>query len=144
MKHNIQIVQCSSNRCDNCPQQFKLECQELVSENQEEGKSTILVEKSRGLFHIRFSGKPVLANPPWSVDGWESIFIGNDNDLFHNMIDLIDVYRVGPYVSLFFDEQDSHQIRYVQLPVVRTALELSLLSNLGKGSVNSTNPETIS
>ncbi|MFW9843637.1 MAG: ATPase, T2SS/T4P/T4SS family, partial [Candidatus Thorarchaeota archaeon] len=48
------------------------------------------------------------------------------------------------YVSLFFDEQDSHQIRYVQLPVVRTALELSLLSNLGKGSVNSTNPETIS
>ncbi|MHA1576354.1 MAG: ATPase, T2SS/T4P/T4SS family [Candidatus Thorarchaeota archaeon] len=71
-----------------------------------------------------------MTDPPWSIDRWESIFVGKDNDLFHNVIDLVDIYRVGPYVSLFFDEQDSHHIRYTHLPVVRTALELSLLSDL--------------
>ena len=140
MKHSVQIVQCSSNRCDNCPKQFELECQELVLGNQDVEKSTILVERNRGMFHIRFSGKQILTEPPWSVDGWESIFVGKDGDLFHNMIDMIDIYRVGPYVSLFFNDQDSYQIRYVQLPVVRTALELSLLSDLGRDSTSSSIP----
>ncbi|TFH10138.1 MAG: hypothetical protein E4H14_03140, partial [Candidatus Thorarchaeota archaeon] len=81
-----------------------------------------------------------MTEPPWSVDGWESIFVGKDGDLFHNMIDMIDIYRVGPYVSLFFNDQDSYQIRYVQLPVVRTALELSLLSDLGRDSTSSSIP----
>lgn len=143
MKHrNIRIVQCSSNRCDNCPKQFELGCQELLSENQERERSTILVESSRGLFHIRFSGNQILTKPPWSEDGWESIFVGKDNDLLYNMIDMIDIYRVGPYVSLFFNEQDSYQIRYVQLPVVRTALELSLLSDLSRNSMKPANPVT--
>ena len=140
MKQNVQIVQCSSNRCDSCPKQFELECKELVSGNQDREKSTILVETSRGLFHIRFSGNSILVNPPWSTDGWESIFIGKDSDLFHNMTEMIDIYRVGPYVSLFFNVQDGRQIRYIQLPIVRTALEISLLSDLGKDTKSSTNP----
>ena len=136
----MQIVECSSNRCDSCPKQFELECQDLVSGSQDKGKSTILVERNRGLFHIRFSGKPILNDPPWSADGWESIFVGKDSELFHNMINLMDIYRVGPYVSLFLNAQDGRQIRYVQLPVIRTGLELSLLSDLGKDSVSLINP----
>jgi Flp pilus assembly CpaF family ATPase len=88
------------------------------------------MEKNRGLVHIRFSGNPIITEPPWSTDGWESIFIGKDNDLFHNVPDLVDIYRVGPYISLFFDEQDCHLIRYTHLPVVGTALELSLIGDL--------------
>jgi flagellar protein FlaI len=140
MKPSVQIVECSSNRCDSCPNQFELECQMLVSGNQDKGKSTILIERNRGLFHVRFSGKQILTDPPWSADGWESIFVGKDSDLFHNMMDMVDIYRVGPYVSLFLNEQDSHQIRYVQLPVVRTGLELSLLSDFGEDSVSLINP----
>ncbi len=140
MKHYVRIVQCSSNRCGSCPKQSKLECQELVSGNQNEKESTILMEKSRGLVHIRFSGNPIITEPPWSTEGWESIFIGNDNDLFHNVLDLVDIYRVGPYVSLFFDEQDCHLIRYSHLPVVGTALELSLLSDLVNDYRCSINP----
>ena len=140
MKPSVQIVECSSNRCDSCPNQFELECQKIVPGNQDKGKSTILIERNRGLFHVRFSGKPILTNPPWSADGWESIFVGKDSDLFHNMMDMVDIYRVGPYVSLFLNEQDSYQIRYVQLPVVRTGLELSLLSDFGKDSVSLINP----
>ena len=96
MKHCVQIIQCSSNRCDNCPNQSELGCQELVSRNQDGKKTTILIEKKRGLVHVRFSGNRILLEPPWSTDGWESIFIGKDNDLFHNVIDLVDIYRVGP------------------------------------------------
>ena len=140
MKPSVQIVECSSNRCDSCPNQFELECQKLVLGKQDKGKSTILIERNRGLFHVRFSGKPILTNPPWSADGWESIFVGKDSDLFHSMMDMVDIYRVGPYVSLFLNEQDSYQIRYVQLPVVRTGLELSLLSDFGKDSVSLINP----
>ncbi len=138
--HCVQIVQCSSNRCDSCPKRIKLECQELVSNNQDKEKSTILIEMKRGLIHVRFSGNPILTEPPWSTDGWESIFVGKDNDLFHNVVDLIDIYRVGPYISLFFDEQDCHHIRYTHLPVVRTALELSLLHDLVNDYRNSINP----
>jgi len=105
MKHRVQIVQCSSNRCDSCPKRIELECQELVSKNQDKDKSTILIEKERGLVHVRFYGNPMLIEPPWSTDGWESIFVGKDHDLFNNVIDLVDIYRVGPYVSLFFGEQ---------------------------------------
>ncbi len=140
MKHYVRIVQCSSNRCGSCPKQSKLECQELVSGNQNEKESTILMEKSRGLVHIRFSGNPIITEPPWSTEGWESIFIGKDNDLFHNVLDLVDIYRVGPYVSLFFDEQDCHLIGYSHLPVVGTALELSLLSDLVNDYRCSINP----
>ena len=94
MKHSVQIIQCSSTRCDSCPKQFKLGCQELVSKNQDKAKSTILIEKNRGLFHIRFSEEPILTSPPWSVDGWESIFVGKNSDLFHDMIDkMIDGVR---------------------------------------------------
>ena len=130
MKHCVRIIQCSSNRCDSCPKQSELECQELVSRNQGEEKSTILIEKERGLVHVRFSGNPIITEPPWSTDGWESIFIGKNNELFHNIMNLVDIYRVGPYISLFFDEQDGHLIRYNHFPVVGTALELSLLSDL--------------
>ena len=140
MKHCVQIVQCSSNRCDSCPKRIELECQELVSNNQNKEKSTLLIERKRGIVHVRFSGDPILTEPPWSVDGWESIFVGKDNDLFHNVIDLVDIYRVGPYVSLFFDEQDCHHIRYNHLPVVGTALELSLLSDLANDYRSSISP----
>ena len=140
MKHYVRIVQCSSNRCGSCPKQSELECQELVSRNQNEKESTILMEKNRGLVHIRFSGNPIITEPPWSTDGWESIFIGKDNDLFHNVPDLVDIYRVGPYVSLFFDEQDCHLIRYTHLPVVGTALELSLIGDLVNDYRCSINP----
>ena len=130
MKHSVQIVQCSSNRCDSCPKQLELKCQELVSGNQDKEKSTILIEQNRGLLHMRFSGNPVLIEPPWFTDGWESVFVGKDSDLFYNIMEIIDIYCVEPYVSLFFSEQDGHHVRYLHLPIVGTALEFSLLGDL--------------
>jgi len=117
-----------------------LRCQDLVIGNQSKEQSTILLEKSRGLLHVRFSGNPVLAEPPWFVDGWESVFIGKDSDVFHNAIDVIDIYRVEPYVSLFYEKSDSHHVRYLHLPMVGTALELSLLSDLANDYRQSINP----
>lgn len=107
-----------------------LACQELVLRNQDKEKTTILIEQNRGLLHLRFSGNPALTEPPWYADGWESIFVGKDSDFFNNVMDMIDIYRVEPYVSLFFAGHDDHHVRYRHLPIVGTALEFSLLSNL--------------
>jgi len=140
MMHCVQVVQCSSNRCDDCPKRFEIGCQDLVSGTQDKGKSTILIEKSRGLVHVRFGGESILTEPPWLTDGWESIYVGKNTDLFHNLIDLVDIYRVGPYVSLFFSEYNCHYIRHIHLPVIGTALELSLLSDLANASNRSVRP----
>ena len=112
MKHNVQVVQCSYNRCSGCPNQLDLRCQKLAIGNQNKEQSTILIEKSRGLLHVRFSGEPVLTEPPWFADGWESVFIGKDSNAFHNVMNLIAIYRIEPYVSLFYEEIDSHHVRY--------------------------------
>ena len=117
-----------------------LRCQNLAIGNQSREQSTILLEKSRGLLHVRFSGEPVLVEPPWFLDGWESVFIGKDSDMFHQEIDLIDIYRIEPYVSLFYEGSDNHHVRHLHLPMVGTALEFSLLSDLAndyRQSINS-------
>jgi len=136
MKSNVQIVQCSSGRCDSCPNQFEMECQELTFNNQSKEKTTVLLEKNRGLFHVRFADESLLTHPPWSTEGWESIFIGKDIELFQSMTSLIDLSRTGPYVSLFFSKGNSHQVRYMHIPVVGTALELSLLNELVNDTIN--------
>lgn len=128
MKHNVQVVQCASNRCSNCPKQLNLRCQDLAMQNIDQ--STILLEMGRGLLHVRFSGEPVLTEPPWFVDGWDSVFIGKHSDMFHNVRNMIDINRVEPYVSLFYEEDDNNHVRYHHLPIVGTALEFSLLNDL--------------
>ena len=117
-----------------------LRCQNLVIGNQNKEQSTILIEKSRGLLHVRFSGESVLTEPPWFAEGWESVFIGKDSDVFHNVMDLIDIYRVEPYVSLFYEEVDGHHVRYLHLPMVGTALEFSLLNDLANDYRRSISP----
>jgi type IV secretory pathway ATPase VirB11/archaellum biosynthesis ATPase len=105
-----------------------LRCQDLA--NQDKEQSTVLIEKSRGLLHVRFSGEPALTEPPWFNDGWESVFIGKHSDVFHNVMNMIDIYRVEPYVSLFYERSDINHVRYLHLPMVGTSLELSLLNDL--------------
>ena len=136
MKNRLQIIHCSSNRCDNCKNQNNSICQELVTRADETSESIILIEKQRGLLHVINREENVTIEPPWSSDNWESIFIGPDNDIFTNLNDLIEVYTVGPYVCLFFEKGDRQHIRCEYLPLVRTSLELSLLNRLIKESKN--------
>ena len=132
MKHNVKVVQCSSDRCNNCPKQEDLKCKDLVFVNQNEEQATILIERNRGMLHFRFSGSPVLTEPPWQSDGWESVFIGKENVMFHNMVDLIEIYHLDPYVSLFFAESNDYHVRYHHVPIVSTALEFTMLSDFEK------------
>ena len=119
---------------------MNLKCQELVLGKQKKEKTTILIEQNQGLLHVRFSGNPALTEPPWYADGWESIFVGKDSDLFHNVMDMIDIYRVEPYISLFYAGSDSYHVRYLHLPIVGTALEFSLLSDLANDYRRSVSP----
>jgi type IV secretory pathway ATPase VirB11/archaellum biosynthesis ATPase len=128
MKHNVKVIQCSSDRCNNCPKQVDLECKDLSIVNQNEEQSTLLIERNRGLLHFRFSGDPVLTEPPWQRDGWESVFIGKESKIFHSITNLIEIYHLDPYISLFFD--DDYQVKYQYLPIVSTVLEFTMLSDL--------------
>lgn len=136
MNNRLQIIHCSSNRCDSCKNQTDSMCQELVARIDEASETIILVEKQRGLLHVTNREENNTIEPPWSSDNWESIFIGPNNDLFMDLNDLIEIYTVGPYVCLFFEDGDKQHTRYEYLPLVRTSLELSLLDQLINESKN--------
>ncbi len=136
MKSSVQIVECASGRCDSCQKLLGTKCQELIFDKQSIKNTTILFEESRGLIHIRFAGEPVLAEPPWYMDGWESIFVGKENDFLSDIMNLVHLNRIEPYISLFFSNHDDHQVKSVHLPIVSTSLELSLLDDLVKDSMS--------
>jgi Flp pilus assembly CpaF family ATPase len=89
---------------------------------------TILAETERGFLHFCENEELELIYPPWYIDGWETIFIGMRNPLFQNLNDILEAYKVGPYLTMF--KRTGHQIQYHSVPIVRTALEYSLVEEL--------------
>ncbi len=57
---------------------------------------------------------------------WDTIFINSlgTTSMWENLIDL---YKVGPYLAVFFEELENDNIRYRAFPRVKTSLEYSLL-----------------
>ncbi|TFG35072.1 hypothetical protein EU527_00290 [Candidatus Thorarchaeota archaeon] len=133
MNQNIQVIYCSPNRCDDCPNRKEALCKSLTTKRIEPVGPIILVEKQRGLLHISHRNSFPVNEPPWYSDGWDSIFIGVGNELFEDLENLIEIYPVEPYVSLFFRHSDYHA-RCEYLPIIKTALEFSLLNSLAKES----------
>lgn len=130
MKQEAIIIHCPADRCEYCRERTKSICQKLHTSIEEGNKTIVLTEKDRGLLHFWFPESLSLNDAPWYSDGWESVFIGTNNDLFHELDELIDVYCVGPYLCFFMNQDDNHQIRYICVPIVRTSLEFSLLNDL--------------
>lgn len=73
--------------------------------------------------------------PPWRAEGWESVYIGENESGLQN---IVDAYVVGPYLSVFYLQEKS-QIVYRSYPLVRTSLELVLLDELSSKTENLTN-----
>jgi Flp pilus assembly CpaF family ATPase len=72
--------------------------------------------------------------PSWRIDGWESVFVGIDNHLFEGVDDIVALYKVGPYLSIFKDGENN-QTEYITIPIVRTSLEHSLIDELSEKTV---------
>jgi type IV secretory pathway ATPase VirB11/archaellum biosynthesis ATPase len=140
MKQSVSIVHCSVDRCENCGEKIESGCKKLHDLVEEPEKPVILTEMDRGLVHLWFPGYPLLKEPPWYSEGWESVFIGVNNNLFRELGNLVDAYCVGPYLCFFMKQSDEYQVRFVYVPLVRTSLELSLLNKLACEFKNVVNP----
>ncbi|MFW9956897.1 MAG: ATPase, T2SS/T4P/T4SS family [Candidatus Odinarchaeota archaeon] len=140
MKQGVSVIHCSVDRCESCCNRKESRCKKLHALFEEAHRPIVLTETDRGLLHLWFPDHPLLNDPPWYSEGWESVFIGTNNALFRELDDLIDVYCVGPYLCFFMKQYNEHQIRFMYIPIVRTSLELSLLSNLASEFKNIANP----
>ena len=126
--HDVLIVECPNTRCSGCryfsaPTCRKLESLQDTSNHQ---AKAILLETEKNLVHLggHNIGRPL--EPPWYVEGWESVYIGeNESDLRN----VVDAYVVGPYLAVFY-LQGKNQIMYRSYPLVRTSLEYALLDEL--------------
>jgi Flp pilus assembly CpaF family ATPase len=105
-------------------------CRKLgQSENSStENIRTVLIEAERGLLHFNEHKELQQTYPPWYVDGWETVFIGIDCPLFRDLGDILEIYKVGPYLTLF--KKSRNQIQHHSIPIVRTFLEYSLVKEL--------------
>jgi len=132
MKESIKVIHCSADRCSNCPDGVESICKKLCAMPKESEEPIVLAEADRGLLHLRFTGGHLTTEPPWHSEGWDSVYIGNNDELFCELGNLIDFYYVGPYLCFFMREYGNAHVKCVYRPIVRTSLEFSLLNRLSK------------
>jgi type IV secretory pathway ATPase VirB11/archaellum biosynthesis ATPase len=132
MKHtNLNVIQCPLTRCNKCPSWIAPTCEQLLAiKNNNTSKKVILLEPERKSIHVGDAGDNFPTAPPWISNGWETIFIDEEIDILNHSIDLLDVYFVGPYLSIFYREPSSNQIIHRSSPLIKTPLELDLLHKL--------------
>ncbi|MFW9793345.1 MAG: ATPase, T2SS/T4P/T4SS family [Candidatus Thorarchaeota archaeon] len=135
MNSETHLIRCPAGRCENCPEKMEFGCRKLeqVKKSSNEMDKIILIEVDRGFLHFSENERIELTYPPWYIEGWDTVFIGVNCPLFYNLDDVLEVYRVGPYLTMF--ERTGHQIQYHAIPFVRTALEYSLVENLSKSTI---------
>jgi len=141
---DIYVIQCPSGRCEKCPQRNDHGCQKLDGFRESGCVKTqlVLVEPERGLLHFCDSTNSIQTEPSWKTDGWETVFIGPNSHLFEGVDDILAIYKVGPYLSMF-RRSESNRTEYKTVPLVRTALEHSLIEELSRKSMhfgNKTSP----
>ena len=130
------MIRCPSGRCEKCPQKDDDGCQKLKHTRKVGNAESqiLLVETERGFIHFCEVGSLQQSEPSWRTDGWESVFVDARNDLLQRVDDVIVLYKVGPYLSIFMSDE-SDQIKHRAVPIARTALEYSLIDDLSKKSV---------
>ena len=135
--HDILIVECPNTRCSDCRHFSAPICVKLESlhDSSNHQAKAILLETEKKLIHIGGHNVGPPLEPPWYAEGWESVYIGENE--FH-LQNIVDAYIVGPYLAVFY-LQGENQIMYSSYPLVRTSLELALLNELSGKTGNLTN-----
>ena len=131
MNSGISVVQCPGGRCEKCLQRNDKGCAKLsrIKNSRERKSQVLLVEAERGYFHFCEADKLYQSEPSWRTEGWESVFVGIDNHMFDRLDDIVALYKVGPYISIFKRGMNG-QTKYVTIPAVRTSLEQSLIDEM--------------
>ncbi|MHA1964359.1 MAG: ATPase, T2SS/T4P/T4SS family [Candidatus Thorarchaeota archaeon] len=136
MNSDIYVIHCPSGRCEVCPQKSDQGCQKLghIKESGEGKSQILLVETERGILHFCGSSSLKQSEPSWQTEGWESVFVGTISHLFEGLDDILALYKIGPYLSMF-KRGKYNQTEYITVPIVRTSLEHSLIDELSQKSV---------
>jgi len=130
-ENEIRAINCPKERCKNCQDASNLECMNLKAFQEEASMGRVLlVEAERGLIHFAGQEMKVFTQPPWHHDGWESVYVGSDTGLIATPNVLLDIYPVGPYLSVFFSKSDEQDVFHEVYPIVRSSLELGLIDDL--------------
>jgi type IV secretory pathway ATPase VirB11/archaellum biosynthesis ATPase len=131
----IHVIRCIDERCEKCSQRDDMGCQDLhhIKESGSEKSQIIMIEAERGLLHLCKVGELKDSQPSWRTEGWETVFIGFNSQLFEELNHIISFYRVGPYLSIF-RQGKNNQTEYTAYPLIRTSLENSLIENLSNES----------
>jgi Flp pilus assembly CpaF family ATPase len=94
----------------------------------------ILVENERGLLHFCEAYSSKYTEPSWRTDGWETVFVGVNSHLLEGLDDVLAIYKVGSHLSIF-KRSELGQTEFDTVPLVRTALEHSLIEELSNESI---------
>jgi Flp pilus assembly CpaF family ATPase len=127
------VIHCPTGRCGKCSQKSDTGCQKLshIREFGKEKSQILLVESEKGALHFCESVNLQQSEPSWRTEGWESIFVGTTSDLFERLDDILALYKVGPYLTIFRRGKHNHT-EYIVLPIIRTSLEYSLIDELSQ------------
>ncbi|MFX1482614.1 MAG: ATPase, T2SS/T4P/T4SS family [Promethearchaeota archaeon] len=127
MDSETRLIRCPVGRCEKCSERTETGCHRL----KDSGIRPVLIEVERGFLHLWENENLQQLHPsypPWHMEGWETVFTGVDSSLFDDFDNILEVYKVGPYLNLF--KRFGERTMYCSIPVVRTSLEKSLVEEL--------------
>ncbi|MFW9886718.1 MAG: ATPase, T2SS/T4P/T4SS family [Candidatus Thorarchaeota archaeon] len=132
----LELIRCPDTRCKDCSEIAASECAKLsMLLGEGRRKKVLILEDSRRLLHLGGMTSSIPINPPWTGDGWESVYIGDfefpDSDWLP-----IDAYLVEPYLSFYFSRADKTEVFHRSYPLVRSSLEYGLMQKLNESIWN--------
>lgn len=133
---NIHVIHCQSRRCETCTQSSKEGCLRLrkISELGNRKSQIVLVESERGLLHFCDLNNLEENEPSWKTEGWETVFVGTSSQLLEDLDNILSIYKIGPHLCIF-KRKEHNQAEYITVPIVKTALEQSLIDDLSHKSI---------
>ncbi|TFF87038.1 hypothetical protein EU519_00315 [Candidatus Thorarchaeota archaeon] len=127
----VKLVICSPRRCTGCTHSLDERCTLLDSISLAADQATpVLVEKDRNLLHIPIRNTVGPLRPPWMSMDWEQVWMDDDFKKDCKLSEIIDLYAVGPYVSVFAQVGENKEISHTVLPRLRSRLEFALLEEM--------------
>jgi len=127
---DVVVLRCPEERCSKCLDSSLSTCSRLASFTNDDSSKAVIVEPEKNLVHVGGLEKRVPISPPWKGGEWETVFIDGYAQLLDSNLRLLDVYIIGPYLSLFFERTGESNIHHRTHPLVRSSLEYGLLDKL--------------
>lgn len=129
-RRDVLFLECPQTRCNECENFRNGECQ-IIAQWKEQSKSQarlVIIEMKRGYIHLAPSKRSCVGEPPWITKGWDSAYLGDD--LRISSSEIVDMYRVGPYLTYFSKTSDNRTAVHHALPMLKTPLEHSLFEEV--------------